>query len=377
MPINFQKVFQVEQCMANELIAVAHEEIREENRIIRDFREGVADNLTDVSFVVGKEELTDKQSITVSATALGDYWAKAVDFHNEKYVMPWLKDNIRATKDFWKIFSDGLVELQKNQVTEAKEVVPGLAMKLFKVDEKNIEKFWIRKWTKDGKTWIERLEEIKKGASKDFEKIFKKGFREGKGYAEMLRQAKKKIAKDAVRLERIIRTEGQRIQNDIAMMTYHKNQEYLSGLEFTAALDRRTCEVCGAYDRNQYWYRREPHVVDAPVVPIHPLCRCVYAPISRLWERLGTDWPKERWSRFGPTTKAYPDWLKDMEAMKPGFAQNILKKNYGAWLEGEYVLDAALIKFTLQATIADYLKREGFKARKAKAILPVKTIEKD
>lgn len=104
-------------------------------------------------------------------------------------------------------------------------------------------------------------------------------------------------------------------------------------------------------------------VEDAPYIPIHPLCRCVYIPISKFWEELEIDPQTERASMFGPTTGKYPDWLAKQETKKPGFGKNILGKNYQDWLDKKYSLGEKAKQFTPQSTVADYIEREKLKTR--------------
>ena len=44
-------------------------------------------------------------------------------------------------------------------------------------------------------------------------------------------------------------------------------------LQYWAAEDERTCEVCGSYHEEIMAYD------EIPILPLHPNCRCTYIPI--------------------------------------------------------------------------------------------------
>jgi SPP1 gp7 family putative phage head morphogenesis protein len=81
------------------------------------------------------------------------------------------------------------------------------------------------------------------------------------------------IGKDIKRAMLITRTEIMRASNTGLMELYKRNDDALQGVTYLATLDLRTCSVCGSFDGNVYKWG-EPR----PSLPIHPRCRCTYAP---------------------------------------------------------------------------------------------------
>ena len=129
--------------------------------------------------------------------------------------------------------------------------------------------------------------------------------------------------------------------------TNEKNTKNIGGIMYQATLDMRTCETCGHYDRDEYWYDGVPNAGKAPYVPLHPMCRCVYVPISKEWRN-----KTSRASMFGPIDTDYKEWLKSAEVNDPGFAKPILGKNYNSWKQGNYTPSD---KLTPQITYSNYL----------------------
>jgi len=88
----------------------------------------------------------------------------------------------------------------------------------------------------------------------------------------------------------IARTEVQRVSNAVAMESYRLNADSLSGVQYLATLDSRTCLVCAPDHNKVYPLGPDGRPIGAPIVPRHPRCRCAYAPVSKSWaDILGVD----------------------------------------------------------------------------------------
>lgn len=89
------------------------------------------------------------------------------------------------------------------------------------------------------------------------------------------------------RLVVIARTEVQRAANEVAMANYAANNDVISGVQWLATLDSRTCLRCAPRHNQVY-----PLVNGRPVglgnpPPLHPRCRCFMAPVTRSYADLG------------------------------------------------------------------------------------------
>lgn len=218
------------------------------------------------------------------------------------------------------------------------------------VEADEVDKFVNRPYF--GSTIVQRLDLLTAGMGAQAIQIFQDGLKSGLGYKEIQNQIRQTLAVGGYKLERLVRTEGQRISNDILLATYEKNKRWIDGIMFQATLDVRTCETCAQYDRHEWWYLGTPNVAHAPYVPMHCFCRCIYTPISSAWRSE----KRQRASMFGPVDKDYKEWLRGAEQNNPGFAKSILGRNYEAWRDGRYQLSA---QFTPQITYANYLTQTG------------------
>lgn len=349
--VNFSRIFQAEKKIANKIILVVHKNIQRENKYIKAFRSRVQSFFRDDIFKINDNESKEK-FLFIADRIFFDWKTLINDSSNdvEKYFV----DLIKTTYASLSFILPSIKKISESSVDDFYDAYVNL------YDTLAIKYFLFRRWTQDRKTWQERLEEIYGSiAAENFANIFETGIKNGQGYKKITQEAKKNLAMDAIRIERIVRTEGQRISNDIILNTYEQNKNLLAGIEYTATLDVRTCVNCGALDGKQYFYKNledQNNVGVAPQLPLHPLCRCVYVPISAAWEKMGKNYVEKRASQFGPTTGKYADWLKEMEGETPGFAAGILKDKYEAWNNGTWQLDANNIRFTPQSTIADFLR---------------------
>lgn len=76
----------------------------------------------------------------------------------------------------------------------------------------------------------------------------------------------------------IARTEIMRASNLGALTIYEQNQDVLSGWEWVATLDERTCPICGGLDGQVFrWGSRQAQ----PPSGSHPGCRCTIVPVLR------------------------------------------------------------------------------------------------
>jgi SPP1 gp7 family putative phage head morphogenesis protein len=104
-------------------------------------------------------------------------------------------------------------------------------------------------------------------------------------------------------LERNTRTMIASLAETARDAVYRENQSIFDGCVYVAALDTRTCPVCGDKDGKVY-----PNPETAPKLPAHHNCRCLYLP--RIKGREGLD-VAERASTDGPVDGkvTWRDWL--------------------------------------------------------------------
>lgn len=109
----------------------------------------------------------------------------------------------------------------------------------------------------------------------------------------------------------LVTTATAHVSNVARETLYQENDDLIKGYQYCATLDADTCLICGAYDVTTY-DKDEPK----PELPLHPNCRCFYAPVIKSWRELGIDKdeapPGMRASMDGhvPETETYKDRLE-------------------------------------------------------------------
>ena len=84
--------------------------------------------------------------------------------------------------------------------------------------------------------------------------------------------------------ETLARTTINAVANQSRLEMYQSNADVLDGVQWRAALDHRTCIICGAYD-GKIWPPDKMYEVKVP--PAHPNCRCRLVPYIDIGEGVG------------------------------------------------------------------------------------------
>ena len=130
------------------------------------------------------------------------------------------------------------------------------------------------------------------------ERELRASFFAGEGVDGAARRVMRVLSTDRHEAETITRTVIQGAANEAAIDTYQANADVLSGMRHVATLDDRVCEECVGLDGTIY------ALDDAPMMPVHPNCRCFLSPVVKGFER--ADIPKgAEWIR------RQPQWIQD------------------------------------------------------------------
>lgn len=317
-----QIIHKHEKALAIELLKIFSLAIRDENLFIRQLRDEMQEYL---KTVILSQKPTKKEVVDLASgfQKFLQLFKKTLPKYFESLYLIAKATAFAIEKEYRKIARE-LGELKESFEFDDK---------IFSVDKEAIYPIIDRIWAADGLSYLDRIETIQAGAGPIFQRIFREGLEEGEGYREITRRIKREITAKVYQIERIVRTEGQRIQNDLTLEVYKKNKKQIEGLEYTSALDVRTCLICGSNDRRRYWWEGTPSVKDAPYIPVHPNCRCSYIPISKFWKDSGIG--SLRASQYGPITGSYDDFLQEIHRSDPDWAKKHLGGFYDSWLRGE------------------------------------------
>lgn len=191
-----------------------------------------------------------------------------------------------------------------------------------------------------GEAWSSRLATDLYTARNDIVGALARGLAEGASVprlARMLREATAIHETYRGRMVAIARTEVQRIANDVAMASYAANDDILSGVQWLATLDTRTCLVCAP--RHNEVYRltgldRRP--------PLHPRCRCFLTPVVRPWSELGGRVPRAARGAYTGQPANDTDFDAWLRRKPAAVAREVLgDARYALWRDG-----VALDRFT-------------------------------
>ncbi len=147
--------------------------------------------------------------------------------------------------------------------------------------------------------------------------------------------------------ETLVHTSVQSVANATREKIFDDNNDVISGKEWSAALDRRTCPTCGARDGKRWDTKGQSigHSIPYTMPPQHFRCRCSMVPVLKTWAELGINMDElpesTRASMEGQVTdKTFADWLKRKETSTPGFADNTLGKGRAAlFRDGKITMD--------------------------------------
>lgn len=145
----------------------------------------------------------------------------------------------------------------------------------------------------------------------------------------------------------LVHTSAQSVANSAREKIFEDNSDVMSGKEWSAALDRRTCPSCGVRDGKRWTIDNKPidHAIPYTIPPQHFQCRCSMIPVLKTWKELGINMDElsdsTRASMEGQVTdKTFADWLKRKTETDPTFADRTLGKGRAElWRNGKITMD--------------------------------------
>ncbi len=132
--------------------------------------------------------------------------------------------------------------------------------------------------------------------------------------------------------------------------------DFITGWEYVATLDGRTCPICGADDGIVFAVGEEK-----PTLPRHWRCRCVYVPVTPTWRELGLDIDElEDADRAAVKHSERTVQHKDGSASTKFTVDQVEhvpgKTTYQSWLKGQLDKDPAFVRSVLGKTRFDLFK---------------------
>jgi|LGOV01.1.fsa_nt_gb SPP1 gp7 family putative phage head morphogenesis protein len=160
-------------------------------------------------------------------------------------------------------------DLIKGMEANAKNIADQLGYE-FTVPNKGIFEQTLKEPWK-GSNFSKRLWKNTGKLNQELNNILVTGLAQGKTVTQMAIQLNNVMNKGFNNAHRLIRTETMHYLNQSSLQTY--KEAGVKKVQFWAAEDERTCEICGVMHGKEY------DIDKAPILPLHPLCRCCYLPV--------------------------------------------------------------------------------------------------
>ena len=163
---------------------------------------------------------------------------------------------------------------KQNMIDGFKDTYSNIMGELGKMDfdmvpKKAMEEMLLKPWL--GSDFSTRLWKNTQVLSSNLNEILVTGLTQGKPIAEISIQLSNMMNTGFNISHRLIRTETMHYLNESAKRAYKDGG--CKEVQLWAAVDERTCPVCGVKHGNKYSLK------DAPVLPLHANCRCTYIPV--------------------------------------------------------------------------------------------------
>ena len=129
---------------------------------------------------------------------------------------------------------------------------------------------------------------------------------QGKGVKETSKALSKRLDADYKNCLRLIHTEHSYFMGEATAKAYEELEVEM--YQYSSALDKRTCESCGALDGEIF--KLSERTVGANASPLHPMCRCTELPYieDNISTRFARD---EKGKRIEvPASMTYHEWAK-------------------------------------------------------------------
>lgn len=127
-----------------------------------------------------------------------------------------------------------------------------------------------------GANFSDRLWRNKSLLEFNLNEVLTRGFIQGKTTVEIAKELSLRVEKNFDVCLRLVRTERMHYLNESSKKAYQ--DAGVNQLQYWAAEDERTCETCGNY------HQKIMEFDEAPILPLHPNCRCTYVPVIEIIE---------------------------------------------------------------------------------------------
>lgn len=143
-----------------------------------------------------------------------------------------------------------------------------------RIDPQTVEKILATPWT--GSEFSSRIWADKDKLTRELMQTLSRGFVRGDSLDRMTKEFTQRMGVSESRAATLIHTESAHMAAEAAEQGYRETG--VQSYRFEAALDLKTCAVCGALDQREFPLAEHETGINYP--PLHPRCRCTTVPVT-------------------------------------------------------------------------------------------------
>lgn len=175
-----------------------------------------------------------------------------------------------------------------------------------RIDPQTVEKILATPWA--GSEFSSRIWADKDKLTRELMQTLSRGFVRGDSLGRMTKEFAQRMGVSESRAAMLIHTESAHMAAEAAEQGYRETG--VQSYRFEAALDLKTCAVCGALDQREFPLAERETGINYP--PLHPRCRCTTVPVTefRIGSKRAARNPATGKTEYVEKKLAYEEWRK-------------------------------------------------------------------
>ena len=175
-----------------------------------------------------------------------------------------------------------------------------------RIDPQTIERILAVPWV--GSEFSSRIWADKDKLTRELMQTLSRGFVRGDSLDRMTKEFAQRMGVSESRAATLIHTESAHMAAEAAEQGYRETG--VQSYRFEAALDLKTCAVCGALDQREFPLAEHETGINYP--PLHPRCRCTTVPVTgfRVGSKRAARNPATGKTEYVEKGMTYEEWRK-------------------------------------------------------------------
>lgn len=175
-----------------------------------------------------------------------------------------------------------------------------------RIDPQTIERILAVPWV--GSEFSSRIWADKDKLTRELMQTLSRGFVRGDSLDRMTKEFAQRMGVSESRAATLIHTESAHMAAEAAEQGYRETG--VQSYRFEAALDLKTCTVCGALDQREFPLAERETGINYP--PLHPRCRCTTVPVTefRIGSKRAARNPATGKTEYVEKGMTYEEWRK-------------------------------------------------------------------